>query len=158
MKKDAELLRKLPDLVKETREDKLQWQIEFQTTEYNEPSKKPMEEIEGKQWMLDECFVSYHCIFKGEEFLLITYEQIASCGDKKKSYNLAFLPPLGNRFFDVDLLAPYVVDMSQMLAYEIHMLWLTILEKLREHSDLVSVNVTSRDQTVDKSKISGERQ
>lgn len=83
MKKGAELLRKLPDLVKNTKEDKLQWNIEFQTTEYNDPSEKPTEEIEGKSWMLDECFVSYHCICKGEEFLLITYEQIASCEEKR---------------------------------------------------------------------------
>ena len=38
MKKSAELLKKLPDLVKETKENKLQWKIEFQTTEYNDPS------------------------------------------------------------------------------------------------------------------------
>ena len=43
MKKSAELLKKLPDLVKETKENKLQWKIEFQTTEYNDPSEKPTE-------------------------------------------------------------------------------------------------------------------
>ena len=134
MKKSAELLKKLPDLVKETKENKLQWKIEFQTTEYNDPSEKPTEQIDGKDWLLDECFVSYHCEYKGKEFLLITYEQIASFEAKKKSYNLAFVPPLGNRFFDVDLLAPYAVELDQMLAYEIHMLWLTILEKLKEHN------------------------
>ena len=78
MKKSAELLKKLPDLVKETKENKLQWKIEFQTTEYNDPSEKPTEQIDGKDWLLDECFVSYHCEYKGKEFLLITYEQIAS--------------------------------------------------------------------------------
>ena len=145
MKKSAELLKKLPDLVKETKENKLQWKIEFQTTEYNDPSEKPTEQIDGKDWLLDECFVSYHCEYKGKEFLLITYEQIASFEDKKKSYNLAFVPPLGNRFFDVDLLAPYAVELDQMLAYEIHMLWLTILEKLKEHSKNITIDVSPRD-------------
>ena len=153
MKKSAELLKKLPDLVKETKENKLQWKIEFQTTEYNDPSEKPTEQIDGKDWLLDECFVSYHCEYKGKEFLLITYEQIASFEDKKKSYNLAFVRPLGNRFFDVDLLAPYAVELDQMLAYEIHMLWLTILEKLKEHSKNITIDVSPRDSAVENKQM-----
>lgn len=153
MKKSAELLKKLPDLVKETKENKLQWKIEFQTTEYNDSSEKPTEQIDGKDWLLDECFVSYHCEYKGKEFLLITYEQIASFEDKKKSYNLAFVPPLGNRFFDVDLLAPYAVELDQMLAYEIHMLWLTILEKLKEHSKNITIDVSPRDSAVENKQM-----
>lgn len=153
MKKSAELLKKLPDLVKETKENKLQWKIEFQTTEYNDPSEKLTEQIDGKDWLLDECFVSYHCEYKGKEFLLITYEQIASFEDKKKSYNLAFVPPLGNRFFDVDLLAPYAVELDQMLAYEIHMLWLTILEKLKEHSKNITIDVSPRDSAVENKQM-----
>ena len=153
MKKSAELLKKLPDLVKETKENKLQWKIEFQTTEYNDPSEKPTEQIDGKDWLLDECFVSYHCEYKGKEFLLITYEQIASFEDKKKSYNLAFVPPLGNRFFDVDLLAPYAVELDQMLAYEIHMLWPTILEKLKEHSKNITIDVSPRDSAVENKQM-----
>lgn len=153
MKKSAELLKKLPDLVKETKENKLQWKIEFQTTEYNDPSEKPAEQIDGKDWLLDECFVSYHCEYKGKDFLLITYEQIASFEDKKKSYNLAFVPPLGNRFFDVDLLAPYAVELDQMLAYEIHMLWLTILEKLKEHSKNITIDVSPRDSAVENKQM-----
>ena len=153
MKKSAELLKKLPDLVKETKENKLQWKIEFQTTEYNDPSEKPTEQIDGKDWLLDECFVSYHCEYKGKEFLLITYEQIASFEAKKKSYNLAFVPPLGNRIFDVDLLAPYAVELDQMLAYEIHMLWLTILEKLKEHSKNITIDVSPRDSAVENKQM-----
>ena len=153
MKKSAELLKKLPDLVKETKENKLQWKIEFQTTEYNDPSEKPTEQIDGKDWLLDECFVSYHCEYKGKEFLLITYEQIASFEAKKKSYNLAFVPPLGNRFFNVDLLAPYAVELDQMLAYEIHMLWLTILEKLKEHSKNITIDVSPRDSAVENKQM-----
>ena len=153
MKKSAELLKKLPDLVKETKENKLRWKIEFQTTEHNDPSEKPTEQIDGQDWLLDECFVSYHCEYKGKEFLLITYEQIASFEDKKKSYNLAFVPPLGNRFFDVDLLAPYAVELDQMLAYEIHMLWLTILEKLKEHSKNITIDESPRDSAVENKQM-----
>ena len=153
MKKSAELLKKLPDLVKETKENKLQWKIEFQTTEYNDPSEKPTEQIDGKDWLLDECFVSYHCEYKGKEFLLITYEQIASFEAKKKSYNLAFVPPLGNRFFDVDLLAPYAVELDQMLAYEIHMLWLTSLQKLKEHSKKITSDVSPRESAVENKQM-----
>lgn len=153
MKKSAELLRKIPELVKETKENKLHWDIEFQTTEYNDPSEKPIENIDGDPWMLDECFVSYHCLYNGEEFLMITYEQIATYGDKKKSYNLVFLPPLGNRFFDVDMLAPYAVELDQMLTYEIHMLWLAILEKLKERSENISIEVTPRDSAVENKVI-----
>ena len=153
MKKSAELLKKLPDLVKETKENKLQWKIEFQTTEYNDPSEKPTEQIDGKDWLLDECFVSYNREYKGKDFLLITYEQIASFEDKKKSYNLAFVPPLGNRYFDVDLLAPYAVELDQMLAYEIHMLWLTILEKLKEHSKNITIDVSPRDSAVENKQM-----
>ena len=84
---------------------------------------------------------------------MITYEQIASFEDKKKSYNLAFVPPLGNRFFDVDLLAPYAVELDQMLAYEIHMLWLTILEKLKEHSKNITIDVSPRDSAVENKQM-----
>ena len=63
------------------------------------------------------------------------------------------MPPLGNRFFDVDMLAPYAVELDQMLAYEIHMLWLTILEKLKEHSENISIDVTPRDSAVENKQI-----
>lgn len=84
--------------------------------------------------MIDECFVSYHCMDQEKEFLLVSYEQIYTCGEKKKSCNLIFLPPLGIRFFDVDVLAPYAVEADQMLIYEVHMLWLTVLEQYKKRS------------------------
>ena len=65
---------------------------------------------------------------------MISYEQIYTCGEKKKSCNLIFLPPLGVRFFDVDVLAPYAVEADQMLIYEVHMLWLTVLEQYKKRS------------------------
>ena len=108
-KKEEQLVRKVTDMIQKTREGKLHWDIQCQTTEYNDPAKKPVETEEGETWVIDECFVSYHCMDQEKEFLLVSYEQIYTCGEKKKSCNLIFLPPLGIRFFDVDVLAPYAV-------------------------------------------------
>ena len=114
-KKEEQLVRKVTDMIQKTREGKLHWDIQCQTTEYNDPAKKPVETEEGETWVIDECFVSYHCMDQEKEFLLVSYEQIYTCGEKKKSCNLIFLPPLGIRFFDVDVLAPYAVEADQML-------------------------------------------
>ena len=138
-KKEEQLVRKVTDMIQKTREGKLHWDIQCQTTEYNDPAKKPVETEEGNYdyhslneptitgvpetiSVLDESFVSYHCMDQEKEFLLVSYEQIYTCGEKKKSCNLIFLPPLGIRFFDVDVLAPYAVEADQMLVYEVHML------------------------------------
>ena len=145
MKKETELMRELTELTKETRAGRIHWDIQYQTTEYNDPAQKPVEEEDGEKWIVDECFVGYHCIHHDKEFLLITYEQFYTCGDKKKSCNLIFLPPDGIRFFDVDVLAPYAVTADQMLVYEAHMLWPTILEVYKENPTLVKLDVTPRE-------------
>ena len=97
-KKEEQLVRKVTDMIQKTREGKLHWDIQCQTTEYNDPAKKPVETEEGETWVIDECFVSYHCMDQEKEFLLVSYEQIYTCGEKKKSCNLIFLPPLGIQF------------------------------------------------------------
>lgn len=89
-KKEEQLVRKVTDMIQKTREGKLHWDIQCQTTEYNDPAKKPVETEEGETWVIDECFVSYHCMDQEKEFLLISYEQIYTCGEKKKSCNLIF--------------------------------------------------------------------
>ena len=66
-------------------------------------------------------------------------------GEKKKSCNLIFLPPLGIRFFDVDVLAPYAVETDQMLVYEVHMLWLTVLEQYKKDPQSMELDVTGRE-------------
>ena len=132
-KKEEQLVRKVTDMIQKTREGKLHWDIQCQTTEYNDPAK------------IDECFVSYHCMDQEKEFLLVSYEQIYTCGEKKKSCNLIFLPPLGIRFFDVDVLAPYAVEADQMLVYEVHMLWLTVLEQYKKDPQSMELDVTGRE-------------
>ena len=102
--------------------------------------------------MIDECFVSYHCMDQEKEFLLVSYEQIYTCGEKKKSCNLIFLPPLGIRFFDVDVLAPYAVEADQMLIYEVHMLWLAVLEQYKKDPQSMELDVTGRELVLQQQK------
>lgn len=149
MSKEKELLRKLPDMVKETKAGRIYWNVECQTTEYNAPEEKPVVEEDGESWTVDECFVSYHCVYKGTEFLMITYEMIHSREDKKKTTNLIFLPPLGIRYFDIHALLPYAVEADQMLTYHVHMLWLTILELRKTNPSAVNFDASERKLTIE---------
>jgi hypothetical protein len=149
MKKQEELMRELADMVKETKAGKLHWKVDCQTTEYNPVEEKPVVEEDGVNWTVDECYVSYFCEYKGQEFLMISYEMIHSAGDKKKTTNLIFLPPLGIRVFDIHTLLPYAVETTQVLAYDVHMLWLTILEEYRKNPDRISLNVDERKLTIE---------
>lgn len=67
-KKEEQLVRKVTDMIQKTREGKLHWDIQCQTTEYNDPSTKPVETENGETWVIDECFVSYHCMDQEKEF------------------------------------------------------------------------------------------
>jgi hypothetical protein len=150
MSKEHELLRKLPELVKETNAGRIFWDVECQTTEYNATEQKPVvTEEDGNEWTVDECYVSYHCEYKGEEFLMISYEMIHSRDEKKKTTNLIFLPPLGIRYFDLHSLLPYAVEADQMLTYQVHMLWLAILEQKKANPDAVNLEVDERKLTID---------
>jgi hypothetical protein len=149
MKKQEELIRELADMVKETKAGKLHWKVECQTTEYNPVEEKPVVEEESTSWIVDECYVSYYCEYKGKEFLMISYEMIHSAGDRKKTTNLVFLPPLGIRVFDIHTLLPYAVETSQMLAYNVHMLWLTILEEYRKKPEQIELKVDERKLTIE---------
>lgn len=149
MKKKNELMRELTDLVKETKAGRIQWKIEVSTTEYNRPEDKVTIIDNGTSWTSDECFVSYYCQYKGSEFLMITYEMINSAGPQKKTTNLVFLPPLGVRVFDLHSLLPYAVEADQMLVYNVHMLWLTILEEQKKQPDKIKIDANERKLTLD---------
>lgn len=149
MSKEKDLLRKLPDMIKETKAGRLFWNVECQTTEYNSLDEKPVVEEDGMLWTVDECYTSYHCEYKGNEFLMITYEMIHSRDDKKKTTNLIFLPPLGIRYFDIHTLLPYSIEADQMLTYHIHMLWLTILELRKNHPAAVDFDASERKLTIE---------
>ena len=47
--------------------------------------------------------------------------------------------------FDVDVLAPYAVEADQMLIYEVHMLWLTVLEQYKKEPQNIELDVTGRE-------------
>ncbi len=152
MKKTNELMREVTELVKETKAGKIKWKIDVSTTEYNRPEDKVTIIDNGTKWTSDECFVSYNCQYKGEEFLMITYEMINSADKQKKTTNLVFLPPLGVRVFDLHTLLPYSVKADQMLIYNVHMLWLTVLEEQKTHPELITIEASERMLTLDEDR------
>ncbi len=149
MKKQDELIKQLTELAKDTKVGKIHWNIDCQTTEYNDEDNKPKVEEDGVLWTVDECYVSYHCEYKGKDFLMITYEMIHTAGDKVKTTNLVFLPPLGIRYFDIHTLLPYTVEASQMLTYQIHTLWTMLLGMHKANPNSVSMNVSERVLTIE---------
>lgn len=150
MSKESTLLKDLTEMIKETKAGKLHWKVECQSTEYNSPEEKPMvQEEDGTVWTVDECYVSYYCEYKGAEFFMISYEMIHTAEERLKTTNLVFLPPLGIRLFDVNTLAPYAVEASQVLVYEVHMLWMTIMEEYKKHSEWIEFDAFPRKLTIE---------
>ena len=149
MKREEELLKQLMDMTKDTKAGKIHWDIKCQTTEYNDPASKPQVEEDDILWTVDECYVSYYCEYKGKEFLMITYEMLHTAGDKVKTTNLVFLPPLGIRFFDIHTLLPYAVENSNMLSYQVQSLWNLLLDMYKANPDSVALDVSERVLTIE---------
>ena len=144
MKKPEELIKQLTEMIKETKQGKIAWKVECQTTEYNDLATKPQIEDDGYLWTVDECYVSYLCTYKGNEFLMITYEMIHTAGSNVKTTNLVFLPPLGIRYFDVPTLLPYAVENSNMLSYHVQSLWKLLVDMYKEDPNSVSFDASER--------------
>ena len=121
----------------------VQWNISVQTTENNEVSEKPVEVQDGVSWTIDECYVSYYCKYKGQDFLMITYEMIKTAGDKVHTTNMIFLPPLGIRVFQLPMLLPYAVQASGVLANQIHNLWELLLAMKKADPESVFMEVSA---------------
>lgn len=149
MKKEDELLRDLTEMIKDTQKGALKWKVTAQTTEYNDESQKPKVTEEGVEWTVDECFVSYECQYKDKDFVMITYEMIHSTGTKRQTTNLVFLPPLGIRYFDIDILLPYSVKASNVLTYEIHTLWVLLLDMYKKDKTRVLLDISPRELTIE---------
>lgn len=149
MKKEAELVKQLTDMAKDTKMGKIKWEVKCQTTEYNDKASKPQVEEDGILWTVDECYVSYYCEYKGSEFLMITYEMMHTAGDEIKTTNLVFLPPLGVRYFDVHTLLPYSVETSNMLSYHVQNLWKIILDMYKANPNSVTLDVSERVLTIE---------
>ena len=88
MKRPEELSHMLTEMYNDTKDGKIHWNISVQTTENNEVSEKPVEVEDGVSWTIDECYVSYYCKYKGQDFLMITYEMIKTAGDKVQSVGI----------------------------------------------------------------------
>ena len=80
---------------------------------------------------------------------MISYEMIHTAGDKKNTTNLVFLPPLGIRYFDINVLMPYAVEADSVLLYEVNQLWLTLLEMHKGHSEHVVLDASPRELVIE---------
>ncbi len=149
MKREDELLKQLTEMTKETKAGKIAWDIKCQTTEYNDLASKPQVEEDDILWTVDECYVSYHCEYKGNEFLMITYEMIHTAGDMVKTTNMVFLPPLGIRYFDIHTLLPYAIETSNMLSYQVQTLWKMLLDMYKANPSSVALDVSERVLTIE---------
>lgn len=149
MKKEEELLKQLMDMTKDTKAGKIHWDVKCQTTEYNDAANKPQVMEDDILWTVDECYVSYYCEYKGNEFLMITYEMLHTAGDKVKTTNLVFLPPLGIRYFDIHTLLPYAMETSNMLSYQVQTLWSLLLDMYKANPDSVALDVSERVLTIE---------
>ena len=149
MTKEQSLVHDLTEMIKDTKAGKVNWKVICQTTEYNDISTKPTTVEDDVTWIVDECYVSYECEYKGKTFVMISYEMIHSAGDKKNTTNLIFLPPIGIRYFDINVLLPYSVEADKMLVYEVNQLWLTILDMYKNKAENVSLDVSPRELVIE---------
>lgn len=131
----------LEDMKKETEKKKVKWRLEIATSEYQDKSSKPTVEADGRTWNVDECFVAYSCEFRGEDFCMISYENMEKCEDEVRSTNLVFLPPIAMRVFQLNELAPYALETSAVLADKVHQLWEMLLQYYREEQNFVTVDI-----------------
>ena len=149
MKSEKQLIKELTEIIKDTSKGKVKWKVQGQTTEYNELSLKPTVVEEGKTWVVDECYTSFECKYKGEDFVLITYEMIHTSDQQKKTTNLVFLPPLGVRYFDLRMRLPYSIEASQILTFEIHNLWMMLLDMYKKDPQSVEFDMGPRELTIE---------
>lgn len=139
--RQEELSHRLTELINATKEGNIRWDVEVQTTEANEPSEKPVEMENGVEWTVDECYVSYYCKYRGNEFCMITYELIKTAGERVMTSNMVFLPPIGVRFFDLRTLLPHSVETSAVLLEQIHQLWILLLDMYKVDKSSIYLDV-----------------
>lgn len=139
--KQEQLCHKLAELMGATKEGKVRWNVEVQTTEANDSSDKPVELENGVEWTVDECYVSYYCKYHDAEFCMITYELIKTAGEKVISSNMVFLPPLGVRYFDLRTLLPHSIETSAVLLEQIHQLWVLLLDMYKVDKGSIYLDV-----------------
>ncbi len=141
--KPEELKQALARMQKDTQEGRLKWRMEVQTTEGNE--EKYTVEEEGEAWVVDECYVSYVCEYRGKEFCMITYEMIKTSGTQVRTVNYVFLPPLGVRLFSLHTLLEHSIKADAVLLSQVHALWVLLMELVKKENGQVECTVSRAD-------------
>ncbi len=139
MIKTKQLADQVEELVKETKKNGLSWKMQIETTDDLDPEMKEKLQTEEGEYVVDECFVSYECVFRKKEFRMISYERILTKGDIVRSSALIFMPPEGLRYFDVAVLAPFAVDNDAILSDRVHNLFVTLMDLHKADSPQVKV-------------------
>lgn len=134
-----ELSKTLQRMRKETEDGRLKWRLDVQTTEGNEEKYAVTED--GRTWIVDECYVSYLCNYHGNEFCMITYEMIKTCGAQTRTVNYLFLPPLGVRLFSLHTLLPHSVETDSVLIAQVHALWESLIALKKKGSGQVEFHI-----------------
>jgi hypothetical protein len=130
----------LDDMLKDTVNRKIKWRVEIATSEYQDQEDKPVVEADGTTWTVDECYVAYSCEFRGDEFSMISYENMECSGETSRTTNLIFLPPIAMRMFHLDELAPYALEATAPLIERVHRLWELLLKMYRTDSNSVIID------------------
>lgn len=121
--------------------------MEVQTTEGNE--EKYTVEEEGQTWVVDECYVSYVCEYRGKEFCMITYEMIKTSGAQVRTINYVFLPPLGVRLFSLHTLLEHSIKADAVLLSQIHVLWVLLMELVKKGNGQVECYISQADVNIE---------
>lgn len=134
-----ELIQTLKIMQQDTRDGKLNWSLCVQTTEGNEEKYTVQEE--NRTWTIDECYVSYNCTYRGNEFCMITYEMMKTSGDLVHTVNYVFLPPRGVRLFSLHTLLDHSVETNALLITQVHNLWELLMGLVKKKSSQVKFHI-----------------
>ena len=145
--KPEELKQTLMKMQKDTQEGKLKWKLDVQTSEGNE-TKYTLEE-EGQEWTVDECYVSYACQYRGQDFCMISYEMIKTAGTQVRTINYIFLPPLGVRLFSLHTLLEHSVKADAVLISQVHALFVLLMELVKKESGQVDFSISQADVNIE---------
>lgn len=133
MMTSKQLANTLDEMMKETRRGNLDWRIQIETTDDLDIALKQQLEENGITWTVDECFVEYLCTWRGQDFCMISYENILTHDQQTRSTSLIFLPPMGLRFFDVAQLAPHAIHADAYIVSRVHMLFEQLMTLYKEN-------------------------
>ena len=131
----------IDEMINETKRGHLDWKLELQSTDGLDDSVKHRITEDGKEWITDECFISFYCKFRNKDYLMITYEHIKRHENMVHTDNLIFMPPLNVRYFDVGILSPYIIDANAVLLDRFHRLWMLLADLHKKQDPHVSVKV-----------------